>query len=282
MQEIDDYLSKARQLPPAPQTLPRLLTLLGEPDADMSDVVKLISFDPALTAGLLQNANSAFFASANPVTHVEEALARLGFARVYHLVAGMCVGTSFAAIRPGWGLDGGMMWRHAVATALAAQQLARELGEDENVIFTAGLLHDVGKVIFAFALEHIYGKLVEEVEKNQYSLLEEEQRLLGVGHDEVGAKLLTRWNFVPGMVNAIGFHHRPQEAGQHQRLASCICLGNLMAHFLGFGSGLQAVSFKGRDEALKVLGLRADRLPIFMNEAMANVTMVEALLNLQR
>jgi putative nucleotidyltransferase with HDIG domain len=278
MQELDEYIDRIKHLPPAPKILPRLLLLLGKPDIDSSQVVDLITFDPALTASVLQLCNSAFFASATPAADLQEAITRLGFRQVYQLVAAISGARLLSSPQKGYGIDVGELWRHSVSTAITAQLIARQADEDVNVVFTAGLLHDLGKIILSEALEHIYAKLVEETEKNQSSLQEAEKRLLGVEHAEIGGRLLARWNFPPNLVSAVWNHHQPGAARGFERLASAIYLGDMISHFMGHGYGYQAFALRGRAEALEILRLNPDQLPRFMIETYDKLEAIEALL----
>ncbi len=187
MEELDTYINKVKTLPPAPRILPELLSLLGQDDTDSSRIVQLISFDPAITACVLRVCNSAYFAGALPADDLQEAI-------------------------KGYGINPGELWQHSVTAAVAAQLIAKSKGEDDSVVFTATLLHDIGKIVLAEALEHIYVKLIEENRSQQAALIETEKRVLGVQHAEIGGHLLARWNFPPSLVNAVWFHHDPGAA----------------------------------------------------------------------
>jgi putative nucleotidyltransferase with HDIG domain len=174
-------------------------------------------------------------------------------------------------------MEAGELWKHSVTTAVAAQLIASKVGDDQNVAFTAGLLHDIGKVILSNALEHTYAKLVEETEINQTALLETEKKLLGVHHAEIGGRLLARWKFPAPLVAAVWFHHLPRGAKPHDRLASCVYLADLISHFLGHGYGHQAFALRGRAEALEILELKPEDLPFLMIQTVENFHTVEAL-----
>jgi putative nucleotidyltransferase with HDIG domain len=280
MQAVDDYIHNVRFLPPAPRIVPELMKLLKQTDVDSSKVVKLISFDPALTANVLRICNSAYFGGATPTSDLQEAVTRLGFQQVYQLVAAAMGARMLGAPQSGYGLDEGELWKHSVAVAVTAQVMARKLGDDENLVFTAALLHDIGKIILAQALESIYPKLIRETEINQQSLLESEKKLLGVQHAEVGARLLERWKVPPNIVSAVWFHHSPKAAGHHQRLASFIYMADMIAHFMGHGYGYLAFALRGRSDALTILGLTSESIPQFMMDAFDEMHRVEALFSL--
>jgi putative nucleotidyltransferase with HDIG domain len=277
MLALDQYIDKVKHLPPAPRVLPQLLSLLSQPDIDSGRVVQLITFDPSLTASVLQMCNSAAFGGATAVVDLEEAVMRLGFEQVYRLVAAVCGSRSLTPRQPGYGINEGELWQHSVTSAVAAQLIARDLGDDQNLVFTAALLHDIGKIVLSEALETDYNKLVQEVEQKQQSMVEAEKGLLGVQHAEVGGRLLARWKFPAELVAAVWFHHHPAAANPHQRLASFVYLGNMIAYFMGHGYGHQAFALRGRTEALDILKVSGDNLPHYMIQTYESFSSIQVL-----
>jgi len=164
-----------------------------------------------------------------------------------------------------------------VTAAVAAQLIAQHNEDDESLAFTAALLHDLGKIVLAGALEHIYAELVENSQCQQAALIETEKRLLGVQHAEIGGRLLARWKFPENIVTAVSFHHEPTGASPHQRLAAYVYLGNMIAYFMGYGCGQQAFALRGRAEALAILKLESDTLPNFMSQTFEKLRVVETL-----
>ena len=160
MEELDAYINRVKHLPPAPRVLAQLLPLLGRSDIDTALVVDLITHEPALTASVLQRCNSAYFGASEPACDVSEAVSQLGFNQVYRMVAAVVGSQTLSPAQKSYGFAQGELWRHSVAAALAAQKMAEDKGEDGNLVFTAGLLHDVGKIILAEALEDKYTRLV--------------------------------------------------------------------------------------------------------------------------
>ncbi len=280
MQAIDEFIKNVRYLPPAPKVVPDLMKLLNKVDVDSSKVVKMISLDPSLTANVLRLCNSAYFAAAIPTTDLQEAVTRIGFRQVYQLVTAATGAKLLAAPAKGYGLDPGELWKHSVATAVASQLMAKKLGDDQNLVFTAGLLHDIGKVVLAQAAEGTYDKIFREAEIHQLSILECETNLLGVNHADVGGRLLAKWKFPENVVMAVTHHHAPRNAKQHERLASFVYLGNMVAYFMGHGFGHIAFAMRGREEALSILNLPPESIPQFMMETFEQMHVIEALFSL--
>jgi putative nucleotidyltransferase with HDIG domain len=278
MLEWDEHINRAQRLPPAPRILPKLLVLLGKPDIDSGRVVRLITQDPGLTASVIQLCNSAYLGSASPVADLQEGVTRLGFRPVCQLVAAVSGSRALASEQKGYGLEAGELWRHSVSTAVVAQAIAKECGVDESLAFTAGLLHDIGKIVLASSLENRQRSLGAELDPEQRSLVEAEKTVLGASHTEIGGHLLARWSFPPNLVAAVWFHHHPAEARPHHRLASCVYLADLVSHFIGQGYGGQGLALRGRGAALEILGLDRDALPRFIIQAVERREAVNALI----
>lgn len=277
-QRLDDYIDRMTTLPPAPVIVPQLLHLLNQSEVDSSRVVSLIACDPALTAAVLRLCNSAFFASSTAVSDLSEAVMRIGFDQVYEFVVAIVGARAMRPRQKGYGIDEGELWKHSVATALAARCMARARGADEGLVFTAAILHDIGKIVLAQALEERYEKLISEIQANQASLLESEATVLGVQHAEIGGRLLARWNFPAGLVVAVWNHHNPTAAVGHEQLASFVYLGNMIAHFMGFGYGHQALALRGRAEALGFVAMQPQELPHYIIETFEQFTEMQALI----
>jgi HD-like signal output (HDOD) protein len=126
---------------------------------------------------------------------------------------------------------------------------------DANLLFTAALLHDLGKLALNTALHQRYDEIVATIEATGRSFLEVEQELLGTDHARVGGRLLERWNFPENLREGIRFHHDPTRAGAHQRLAAGILLADMLAHLAGYGVGHFAFAVRAHPEILPILNL---------------------------
>ena len=147
MQALDNYINEIKTLPPAPRVLSQLLVLLNEEEAHAGQIVELIAFDPALTAKVLQRCNNAAAGLGGSVSDLDEAVTQVGFNTIYRLVA-MVIGEGLlGSEQPGYGIGTGGLWEHSVRTAVAARVMASKLGGEENLAFTAALLHDIGKLV---------------------------------------------------------------------------------------------------------------------------------------
>ena len=281
MQTVDELIDGIRSLPPAPRVLLRLLEILSKPDSDFSEVVGLLRFEPSLTVHLLRLCNSAFLSPGNRVDTVQEAVFRLGSQQVTQLVVCLCSQGMLAGAQEGYGIDRGELWDHSVVTALACSAAVEHTGQSSDLVFTAGLLHDIGKIALSQALAGRYAEMVAAVASENLTIVEVENRLLGMDHAEVGGRLLERWGFTGPVVDAVRHHHDPKRSGSASELASQVYVGNVLAHFMGHGYGHHAMAMHGHQEALQLAALAPGDIPLLMMGTMDKLRVNESLLNIK-
>ena len=250
---MDNYINEIKTLPPAPRVLSQLLVLLNEEEAHAGQIVELIAYDPALTAKVLQRCNNAATGLGGTVSDLNEAVAQVGFNAIYRLVA-MVTGEALLGLeQKGYGIAAGEMWEHSVMSAVAARVMASKLGGEENVAFTAALLHDIGKLVLGTFLEDSEQTVFRTKGPSGLSLLEAEKEVLGVEHAEIGGRVLEEWNFPETLVNAVRHHHNPAQARPHEQLAAYVHLGDIIAHCLGQAQKYESFATRTQAEALQIL-----------------------------
>src|SRR5665213_550641 len=215
------YLNSVAKLPLAPTLVTELLALFRDPDKDVSRVVELISYEPSLTVEILRNCNSAYFAGGEPPSDIFEAVARMGFYEVYCLVVAMFGATARSMQGADKGVDIHGLWRHSVAVAVSASVIAERAGESKAVAFTAGLLHDMGKLITASVERERYAELFETAKMQGIVFNRAEQSALETNHAELGGELMHRWNLPLEIVAAVRYHHDLESAPSYGRLTAC-------------------------------------------------------------
>ncbi len=232
MDAISELLNRVEILPASPALLPKLAKVLDNiSEANIHEIVDVILFDSALTAKLLQISNSAYFSPPQPITNVGDAISQIGYDTIY-LLAAAINGEGCLRTAPGTGLDAVLLWKHSVLTAFGAQNLAKAAGLNNHLAFTAGLLHDLGKVVFVRAHGRNYAAYLDPVKRGAQTLVEWEKATYGCDHAEVGAALLERWKLPASLAAAVKYHHQPAAAGGDAPLAACICLGNTLSRTL--------------------------------------------------
>jgi putative nucleotidyltransferase with HDIG domain len=229
---LDAYLDRIKHLPPTPTIMIQLIELFRQPDADADEIVTLLRRDPALSVEVLRRCNSSFFGSDTPVMDINEAVFRMGFYEVYQITItlfGMQAMTPKAAV-PGFSAEA--LQRHSSIAATAAGALALDVGESEGIAFTAGLLHDVGKIVLALGEREKYVAMMEDCERTGASLSDTEKSLFGFNHDEVGARLLERWGVPVDVVMPARAHNDLQPTGESRRFVLITNLASRMANYI--------------------------------------------------
>lgn len=278
MQALDKFINEVKTLPPAQPVLSELIVALNEDDTPAARVVDLIAVDPALTAKVLQRCNAAAFGLNHPVVDLPEGVTQLGFDTIFRLVTVVIGEGLLNAEQPGYGIGLGGLWEHSVATAVASRVIARDLGGNENLAFTAGLLHDIGKLVLGVFLEGSMPALLANIRRSGLTFLEAEQSILGVQHAEVGGRVLARWNFPENFVSAVSHHHNPAQARPHQQLAAYVHLGNTIAHYLGRAQGFDSFVMNPEADALEILELTPAEMATLVAETDAALEQFNMLL----
>lgn len=263
---VDD----ARQLPCAPWLLPKLITLLGNPDADAADVEALIKLDSGLAAATLRLANSAYFANAATCDSFSDALVRLGFGEVYRLVTTRMASRWLSNPAEGYGWEPGDLYRHSLTVAVGADLLSRESGAvTPELAYTAGLLHDVGKLALAYVAGAAFDEVRANQARDQCSWREAEHAYFGYDHSDVGGELLEAWSFPASLIEVVRCYSRPRLASpEHQALVTHVHAAKHMALCIGTGVGEDGFHTEIDEDVLRGHGISPASLEALLPEVL--------------
>lgn len=266
-----NILTKVKSFPSMPGAAEKLLKMLDNPDMTAAQIEQILRYDPGLTANLLKLTNSAYFGLPCKVGSVGQAVVLLGWKRLIQLVMASCVNAIMGKPVPGYDLPAGELWRHSIAVSVAAEDLAKELkiSAPEN-IFTAALLHDVGKLVLgSFVKEDLEEIEIEASRGISFELAE--HMVLGTNHAEIGAQILKSWSFPPALVNAVRWHHDPDSAGKTDTLVDIVHVANILCLMIGIGVGREGLCYKPSPLATKRLGLKTNDLEMVASRTLQYV-----------
>jgi len=226
----DDVLRRVHNLPSLPTAVMELLASLDQEDVRIDVLALKIEKDQALTAKTLRLANSSFYGMAHQVSTINEAITILGFRTV------RSVATTAALIGtlPGNPLSSFKVtpfWRHAIATAVCAREMAGHLDIDPEYAYITGLLHDIGRLVLVTQFQPKYEATMAYRAQHDCSLLEAEQAVLGIDHAAVGHELVEHWKFPSAMVQAVSCHHA-STCVDLQPLSLVVIAANAIVHAL--------------------------------------------------
>ncbi|WP_289022896.1 HDOD domain-containing protein [Desulfobacter postgatei] len=230
-----------KELPGFAQVMAKMLTLCNDPDATIGDVAKLVETDPSITAKVLGIVNSAFFNLRSRISAISEAVLFLGLDEVKKICLGATFFEKMVKSGPQKQFDRTFFWRHCLCVASLSQALAAEIGyPTPEDAYTAGLLHDFGKI----ALDR-FGRVNYAVFcKNAFNCtgpsVEAERDVMGIGHDDLGAYYGHRWGFPQKLSLAIQYHHRRFNhldlCKEDMQFICIVCLADFLAWTQGMGS----------------------------------------------
>jgi putative nucleotidyltransferase with HDIG domain len=253
----NEILLQVRQVPSMPSVVIKLRQYLSDPDISFDQLAKVIEYDPGLTANLLQLANSAYFGWSGKIKTVREAITRLGTSRIFQMVLCMSVVPLVRKPVKGYDMDSDGLWRHSIATAICAEQISVLLKiKDVEEAFTAGLLHDMGKILLGTFVEIDDEPIKNLVETEGLAFNEAEQKVLGIDHAEAAAELLRYWKFPDKVVAAARWHHDPEGApDEHRRIVDLIHVADSICIRKGYGTGSDGPRYRHDERADRRLGL---------------------------
>lgn len=223
-------LLKINNLPSLPTVVMALLASMGQEDVNVEALANTIAQDQALTAKTLRLANSSFYGMAKQVTTLHEAITILGFRTVRSLATTAALMGAFDG-KNSVSLNVTPFWRHAIAAAVCARVLARHLSVNPDYAYTAGLLHDIGRLILVTQFQAEYEATMAYRVAHDCSLLEAERAVLGLDHAEVGLMLTQNWKFPEELQQALAQHHAAQAMGL-PTLTVLVMAANTIAHAL--------------------------------------------------
>jgi HD-like signal output (HDOD) protein len=210
-ESVRALIAQMKQLPSPPALYFKIVAALRSPDASLDTVGALLSQDVTLSAKLLQLVNSAVFGLRMQVANVSEAIGYLGFETTKSLVLVAHTYSYFDKVNSSR-FSIHALWRHSLLTGRMAQEIAREESNDDAVqseAYTAGMLHDFGKLLLAANLPEPFNKALALARDEKIQLWEAEQRVVGANHAELGACLLGIWGLPVRIVEAAALHHFP-------------------------------------------------------------------------
>lgn len=222
-------LSQSDELPTLPSVAVRIFNIASSPDSSSSELLNIIKNDPALTSKILKTVNSAFYGNPQKISSVRQAVILLGNDEIIDLAFGLAAAKVFDFEPVPGMIDPKFLWHHAICTALIARDLCRAIPQYRNMsVFTAGLLHDVGKIFFLEKFADIYRQIYADKVQYDMPLFELEEDYLGMNHAIIGNHLSLNWNLPQHLVQAISYHHQPASAASHPELAALIGIADYL------------------------------------------------------
>ncbi len=243
------------------------LDVMNNPDSSSDQISRALEIDPALTVNILRFANSAYFASPTKIHTVKEALVRLGvgtISRMLFLSAGSQI--SDYPVQ-GYGLPAGSLWESMISTAVASNLLAKTLKiRPPHYTFTAGLLHNIGKLVLGTYLEVDADPICKIVNEKNIPFDKAEQLVLGIDHAEVGATLLEQWSIPEELVHVVRWYLEPDLCPGDKMAVDLVHAASAISLMCGTGLGVDGLCYDVCSSSEERLGISVKDVEFVMCE----------------
>ncbi len=252
---MDEIKTAMNALKPIPQVALKVMRLLDANKYDIESIANEIRKDQVITGRMLQLANSAMFGAKREITSLDHAVVFLGQDMLVKLVLTAAVQGYYEQSRMGYALCKGGVYYHSLGCAQVAEMLAHKTQrEDPPKAYTAGLLHDIGKVVLDQYVASAYPLFYRDIMKDE-SILQIERNLLGMDHTEVGSVLAQQWSFPRALEEVIRHHHQPHQAAEHKDLSAIVYLSDLLMSRFHTGLEIERLETRSLGRNLDALGL---------------------------
>ena len=282
MTNIDDIIHSIDTLTPIPPVAAQIMALAEDENSSMSDIADLVIHDPSITATLLKICNSAYFGLARQIESVRDAITLLGLDQIVELILLNGTADSFKDEPDGYGLGEGELWHHAVLSAHVAKVLAENNGwaSNKHLIFTAALLKDIGKIVMGRYVAFSYEKINILVHSKGYSFNEAEKEIIGMNHEELGARIGKKWRFGDKLIYMIRNHHLADETCRNDPETALVYLADIVCMMIGYGTSLDGLAYRFYGEVLDRMSLTEKDLYNVIFDAGEQRQKIEKLLDL--
>jgi putative nucleotidyltransferase with HDIG domain len=259
----EEVIAQMKDLPIVSETARKVVTLLNDSETPHEELVKTLRCDNVLTAKLLRLCNSAQIGLERPVASIDLAILHLGYNAIYRMVSTISFGSVMGYGQPGQSVEMNGLWAHSLSIGLGSEYLTETESYGQcppSIAFTAGLLHDIGKLPLNRVLTpKIRAAIRDVMTRESLPRVAAEKAVLGVNHAEVGACLLQSWALPAIIVEAVANHHAPVVQPE-VHLSAVVYLSNCSFHLAGTGMGWDAYAVQVSQSSAAMLGLEVEKV----------------------
>jgi putative nucleotidyltransferase with HDIG domain len=257
---LSDIQKAIETIRPIPQVALKVLRITGDGSYDIDKITEEVKKDQVISARTIQLCNSAMFTKRHDVASLGHALVFLGQELFIKLVISAAVQSYYNQCGSGYSLCKGGLYHHAIGTAMIAEKIAAKTGKAvPGVAYTAGLLHDIGKVVLDQYITGAYPMLYRQFQNRQSELVDVETRILGMDHTQVGELLARKWFLPASLTDAIRFHHNPIDGGGHGALTTIVYLADLLMSRFHTGLELERMGTDNLTDLLAQVDLSTEQ-----------------------
>ena len=255
-----------QQIRPIPQIALKIIRMIKDGDYNFEDVAKVVRQDQTISAKVIRLCNSPMFRREQPVASIDRALALLGEKKMLLLVVSASLEESFPSGMHGYSLCKGGLYQHAVGTGVMAELLADMTGlVQSDLAYTAGLLHDVGKIGLDQLVSRDFPMFYRKTQFEGFSLLVTEQERFGVDHTGLGNLLAEAWDLPDSLKCSITNHHFPEKASHSAELVHIVYFADLIMSRFRVGLEMDHINTIAMSERLNRIGFKTDQFELMVD-----------------
>lgn len=201
-------IHEIEDIPSLPSIVMEVNSMLQDVNTSMKVLSQTIEKDQAMVPKLFKLVNSAFFGLNSKIKNVSQAVSILGFNTVRNAIVSISIIDAFSIKLGVASFDIKNFWTHSISVAVTSKYLARQLSfKDPDEAFTAGLLHDIGKIILARYFNDFFENVLITTINEKIPFVEAERKVMNITHSDIGAELAKKWLLAPSFIDVIRYHH---------------------------------------------------------------------------
>ncbi len=230
---LETLIGGNQELPSLPEIYLRVAQQLEDETTTVQHIGDTVQTDPAIASRVLKMVNSAYYGLPNQVSSVAQAISLLGRERLKHILIGSVLrGVFCEQDNPAFSMQA--FWQHSIKTAITARELARHVDAivEPEVLFTAGLLHDIGRLLLSNSVPEQMLAVEEYMLRQRVDVLSAELHLIGLTHTAVGESLMLHWGLPPLLAECARCHHEAVHDGPHRDATHVVYLANQLSHYV--------------------------------------------------
>lgn len=261
--EIGHMINRVK---PIPQIALKMSRMINNEDYNMLDIAAEIKQDQILSSKVIRLCNSSFIGLRSRIDSIDRALIILGEKMLLQLVLTASMELFMHDTGEGYSQCKGGLFQHSLGTAIASEELAKYTGKTSpEIAYTAGLLHDIGKIVLDQYISSIYPFFYRKIQTDGIEMCEVENEKLGITHTEAGGLLADNWSFPEKLTDVIRHHHYPEKASVDVGLSHLIYLADLLMSRFQVGQVLECLNTDNIALRLKTIGIDPPHLPLIID-----------------
>jgi len=230
---LEQLVGKGQDLPSLPEIYLRVSEQLEDENSSVQQIGNTVQNDPAISTRVLKMVNSAYYGLPNQVSSIAQAVSLLGRERLKHILIGSVLRGVFSSDdNPAFSMQA--FWQHSIKTAIIGRQLTQQVAQiaEPDAMFTAGLLHDIGKLLLIKKFPERMLSAEEFMIQKRIDILSAELQQVGVTHTAVGEALMQHWGLPQLLIDCASNHHEVVHDGPHRFATHLIYLANKLSEYV--------------------------------------------------